>query len=309
MKCMEHPAADVRAYCQHCGKGLCGECVRTWGERVLCQPCLELAASGAPRAAASAPNPALAALLGFIPGVGAMYNGQLAKALAHVVIFAILVVLSHVSVIFALLVPAWVLYQVFEAYETAKARLEGKPVPDHLGLNQAGARWLGGSRVEVGSSLSPQPEPAPHGPQIQEPAADPPKSSREPVWAVVLIVIGLLLLAKTLGVFEANWLGRTWPLLLVLFGSWLLTRNLRAVTGIAAASARKTVSHAVSGPSFLILLGVLWSLDRWSALSFKRSWPLFLIWAGVLILFDRAAAAARDRRHDEEIAPGRDEAL
>ena len=43
------------------------------------------------------PHPMLAALLGFIPGVGAMYNGQYAKAIAHVVIFAVLASLSPQS--------------------------------------------------------------------------------------------------------------------------------------------------------------------------------------------------------------------
>ena len=37
------------------------------------------------------PNPVAAAVLGLIPGVGAMYNGQFFKGLIHVVIFAVLV--------------------------------------------------------------------------------------------------------------------------------------------------------------------------------------------------------------------------
>ncbi len=52
--------------------------------------------SSAPGAAGNVPpswgtNPWVAFALGWIPGVGAMYNGQFAKALAHVVIFALLV--------------------------------------------------------------------------------------------------------------------------------------------------------------------------------------------------------------------------
>ena len=51
------------------------------------------AASGAipPPHAPGEPNPGLAALLGFIPGVGAMYNGQYAKGVVHLIVFAILV--------------------------------------------------------------------------------------------------------------------------------------------------------------------------------------------------------------------------
>ena len=43
------------------------------------------------RASLSGPNPAAAAVLGLIPGVGAMYNGQFIKGFIHVVIFAVLV--------------------------------------------------------------------------------------------------------------------------------------------------------------------------------------------------------------------------
>jgi len=37
-------------------------------------------------AVSNAPSPGIAMLLGFIPGVGAMYNGQFMKAVIHVVI-------------------------------------------------------------------------------------------------------------------------------------------------------------------------------------------------------------------------------
>jgi hypothetical protein len=82
----------------------------------------------------------LAALLGFIPGVGAMYNGQYAKAIAHVVIFAVLASLSDHSGVFGILVAAWVFYQVFDAYQTAMARRDGQPLPNPFGLNDIAQR-------------------------------------------------------------------------------------------------------------------------------------------------------------------------
>jgi hypothetical protein len=82
----------------------------------------------------------LAALLGFIPGVGAMYNGQYAKAIAHVVIFAVLASLGDHSNIFGILVAAWVFYQVFDAYQTAVARRDGLPLPNPFGLNDIAQR-------------------------------------------------------------------------------------------------------------------------------------------------------------------------
>ena len=41
-------------------------------------------------AGSGGPNPSVAAVLGLIPGVGAMYNGQYFKGLIHVVIFVVI---------------------------------------------------------------------------------------------------------------------------------------------------------------------------------------------------------------------------
>jgi TM2 domain-containing membrane protein YozV len=90
----------------------------------------------------TAPSPGLAAVLGLIPGVGAMYNGQFLKGLVHVFIFAVLVSAAHVFHVFGLFVFAWICYQAFEAYHTAKARRDGEPLPDPLGLNDVG-NWFG----------------------------------------------------------------------------------------------------------------------------------------------------------------------
>jgi hypothetical protein len=91
--------------------------------------------------ASGVPNPSAAAVLGLIPGVGAMYNGQFFKGFIHVVIFAVLVSMASHYGIFGLFIAAWVLYQSFEAYHTARARRDGQPLPDPLGLNEVG-NWL-----------------------------------------------------------------------------------------------------------------------------------------------------------------------
>jgi TM2 domain-containing membrane protein YozV len=88
------------------------------------------------------PNPLLAGLLGFIPGVGAMYNGQFAKGLAHIAVFAVFTSLAdHVNGMFGLFVAGWVFYMAFEAYQTAVARRNGSPLPDPFGLNNIGERF------------------------------------------------------------------------------------------------------------------------------------------------------------------------
>src|SRR6185437_14826514 len=108
------------------------------------------------------PNPGLAALLGFIPGVGAMYNGQYAKGIVHLIVFAILVSLSSENGIFGLLIAGWVFYQVIEAHHTAQARRDGTPLPNPFGLNDLGERLGFGKAWPAGT---------PHHPNEQGPAA------------------------------------------------------------------------------------------------------------------------------------------
>ncbi len=153
MDCVNHSGTPAAAYCQNCGKALCEQCARKGmslgsATQVFCEECLTAwqqagqfrgAAFGAPPP--GGPNPGLAAALGLIPGVGAMYNGQFFKGLIHVVIFAVLISITDHYDIFGLFIAAWIFYQSFEAYHTAKARRDGQPVPDPLGLNEV-SNWL-----------------------------------------------------------------------------------------------------------------------------------------------------------------------
>jgi TM2 domain-containing membrane protein YozV len=145
MDCVNHPQTAATAYCQNCGKAMCAACTRNApGGQVLCEPCslawqnLQQPFVAPPT---GSPNPVAAAVLGLIPGVGAMYNGQFFKALIHVVIFAVLISITDHYGLFGIFIGAWVLYQSFEAYHTAVARRDGLPVPDPLGLNEVG-NWL-----------------------------------------------------------------------------------------------------------------------------------------------------------------------
>ncbi len=183
MNCANHPDREKTAFCQNCGKPLCQECTRTVGSAVFCEPCLaaRLSGVGAPPPAGTGaypytgdpnypvpgaippprgPNPALAALLGIIPGVGAMYNGQFAKGIVHLVVFAILVSLSHENGIFGLFIAGWVIYQIIEAYHTAQARRDGTPLPNPFGLNDLGER-LGFGRSWPATPVAPPAPPPP----------------------------------------------------------------------------------------------------------------------------------------------------
>ena len=195
MNCANHPDREKTAFCQNCGKPLCPECTRVVGTAVFCEPCLAARLSGvgapppstgtytytgAPNPSYSvtgtipppgSPNPALAALLGIIPGVGAMYNGQFAKGIVHLVIFAILVSLSHENGIFGLFIAGWVCYQVIEAYHTARARRDGTPLPNPFGLNDLGERLGFGKSWTTSSASSSATPPPPVGSNV--PPANP----------------------------------------------------------------------------------------------------------------------------------------
>ena len=183
MDCVNHSGVNATAFCQSCGKALCANCVRTAaGGQILCEPCMAAWQSFqqpfvAP-VAPGAPNPAAAAVLGLIPGVGAMYNGQFFKGLIHVVIFAVLISITDHYPIFGIFIAAWILYQSFEAYHTAKARRDGEPLPDPLGLNELGS-WLNlggrqGNWGHPGAQSGPIPGQAPVG---QGPASPGPGGS------------------------------------------------------------------------------------------------------------------------------------
>ena len=195
MNCANHPDRERVAFCQNCGKPLCPECTRTVGSAVFCEPCLviKLAGAGVPPSSGAytatpagaaytytgaagdsnynvmgavppprlpgEPNPGLAALLGFIPGVGAMYNGQYAKGVVHLIVFAILVSLANENGIFGLFIAGWVFYQVIEAHHTARARRDGTPLPNPFGLNDLGER-LGFGKAWPGPAVPPSPGPA-----------------------------------------------------------------------------------------------------------------------------------------------------
>ena len=131
MDCVNHSGVSATAYCQNCGKALCAACVRNAGNgQILCEPCYvawQNVQQPFVAPTVGGPNPSVAAVLGVIPGVGAMYNGQYFKGLIHVVIFVVIISITTHFGLFGLFIPAWILYQSFEAFHTAKAIRDGQP--------------------------------------------------------------------------------------------------------------------------------------------------------------------------------------
>ena len=267
MDCVNHSGVTAAAYCQSCGKALCQACVRKGpGGQIFCQPCWAAwsAAANAPRPFVppplGGPSPVLAGFLGFIPGVGAMYNSQYLKAFLHVVIFMVLVSMSHVYGIFGLFVMAWIFYQVFEAYQTARARRDGDPLPDPLGLNELSNWIVTGGRPQQGSvpgagaaganqapfqspyqgatytppapgTAGPAVPPIPPIPPVPPVPPVPPAhwQRREPIGAVILIGLGILLLLGQFSWFSWDVFKYFWPLVLIGLGVWLIARRMHSM--------------------------------------------------------------------------------
>jgi hypothetical protein len=263
MDCVNHSGVPATAYCQTCGKPLCATCVRgAAGGQILCEPCYtSWQAFQQPFVApSSGPHPSVAAILGLIPGVGAMYNGQFFKGLIHVVIFAVLVSITEYHGIFGIFIGAWCLYQSFEAFHTAKALRDGQAPPDPLGLNEVG-NWLNlGMRhqpppIQPGAGPGPasaqpnvnaySPSSAAQGSYQQVPYAPPPGTSgpgfmpdpaqywrplfwkrKEPIGAVVLIALGMLFLLDRLDIFSGRLLEFAFPVLLIGIGLWMIVRRV-----------------------------------------------------------------------------------
>jgi hypothetical protein len=183
-------AAEPKGFCRHCGKSLTAATLREVRGAFYCEDCL--AQSMARPAAPSADgNPTLAAVLGFVPGLGAVYNGEYVKGFIHVVIFALLIAgADHAhgggEAFFGLMIAAFVLYMPIEAYRTAKAKMLGQKPESFLGESLTGL----------------------------------------PVGPIVLIVAGVLFLGNNLfpGLFDQVF--KLWPVILIAIGIALLRKRM-----------------------------------------------------------------------------------
>ncbi len=203
MNCYKHPETAAVAFCRTCGRPLCKECQRPVQGTIVCDehaPQQVMESKPAPAPAVAGNSPGLAFILGLIPGVGAIYNGQYAKGIVHVVIFGLLISIVQYGPepLIPLLVSIWYFYMPFEAYHTAKKRQLGQPVDEF-------------------SSVFPLRAPR----------------SGFPIGPVVIIILGVLFLLETTGVLHWEQIGRYWPVALIAIGGYMLYCRL---TGCATES-------------------------------------------------------------------------
>lgn len=147
MKCALHSEVDASGYCRNCGKALCHECTRDVRGVLYCEPCLAAMLTQPVVAAApttGGPNPGVAAIVGVVPTLGAIYNGEYLKAFIHFAIFAGLIAILDSGAggwepLFGIALAAFIIYMPIEAYRTAKAKMLGMPRTgplDNLGTSQ-----------------------------------------------------------------------------------------------------------------------------------------------------------------------------
>lgn len=190
----------VAAYCRVCGIALAEDEVRLAQGTVFC------AAHAAAQQAQAEPapprpplnpgvSPGLAFLLGLIPGVGAIYNGQYAKGIVHVLILGLLISITSsdaaggLEPLFGLLISVFWFYMAFEAYHTARRRQQGEAVDEFSSLIELRGR------------------------------------GRSPLLPVLLIGFGGLFLLNNFGMLSIREVLRFWPVLLIATGVWMLLQQ------------------------------------------------------------------------------------
>jgi hypothetical protein len=203
----------VVGYCRTCGKALDETTVRNSHGTIYCEehipmqqtvPPIPATAPESPYASPyTAPvspatanqdaSPGLAFVLGLIPGVGAIYNGQYAKGLVHVIIIGLTIsILSNDAArgfepLVSLMLAGFWFYMAFEAYHTARRRQLGLVVDEFSSLFP----MRGGAHTF-------------------------------PVAPILLIVLGVIFLLNNLDLFQLERVIRYWPVLLIGLGVYML---------------------------------------------------------------------------------------
>lgn len=234
MNCAVHTETTATAYCRTCGKPMCSACAHNVRGVIYCEDCLAHHLGGPGAAAPAAgftpaaspagapvpvvvspgPSPGLAGVLAFFfPfGVGQVYTGQYAKGLAHLVIFVALVFgvttagnsnNDAAAAVLGIAIGFFCIYQIIDAVRSAKAIQLGQAPPDPFGLARTFSTTTGEKTVDA---------------------------RQIPLGAVILIGLGVLFLLDTLDVFPLHWMGRAWPVILIVLGVWMFMKRMSPPT-------------------------------------------------------------------------------
>jgi LiaI-LiaF-like transmembrane region len=205
MNCALHTDVAATGFCRNCGRALCPACTREVRGALYCEPCLAGLVGTPAEAQAAAtlgPHPGAALALGFIPGLGAVYNGEYLKALIHVIIFGGMIAAQTQDIsagyhaFLGIALGCFYFYMPIDAYRTAKARER--------------------ERLAAGGATA-----------MAESAATGLGAAHRPTGAIILIFLGVFLLLANFGLLQWDWFGKAWPFALIVLGVWLLADRLK----------------------------------------------------------------------------------
>ena len=267
MNCAIHNETPATAFCRTCGKAMCAQCTREVKGVIYCEDCIANSLRQAAPAAVpplpaytsappynasrgSGPNPAIAGILSILPGLGAVYCGEVMRGVMQIAVYAALIYAlanfgGGLEPVFGLAIAFWYIYQIIDSVRLARAKQMGVPAPDPFGL----------SSPDWAASFRPTGKGLPSG-------------------AMFLIFVGFLFLLGN--VFSYHIVSKGWPLILVYLGIMRIVQNRQRT----ACHCMRCQTSCLMGPAVLLTLGVLFLLDGFLGIDFSRTWPALLIVIG-----------------------------
>ena len=263
MNCSTHKGQRAVAFCRECGRALCGPCCRPSRQTIYCEHCAgRLVRAESPRSPAAepvqeaqrdqlepetrtapaaarlpaphpgllegadaydGPSPALAFILGLIPGVGAVYNGQYAKAVLQVLVLGGLLSVfgtssaSELRPLVVISTIVFLFYLPLDSLRTARALRRGETVDEFSGLFSL--------RSVARSS---------------------------PVAGIVFVASGIIFLLHSLGFWRIRDVLPFWPVVLIVLGIYMVYQRVTArrreeESQLAADSRREGLSPSPAG--------------------------------------------------------------
>ncbi len=212
MYCVNHETVESVTLCHACGKPICVQCQHDVKGVNYCPDCLAKAVDQPKVQPRQAKSPGLAGVLAaFVPGLGAIYNGQYVKAVAFIAVFAGLIhaiggAHGAEEPFIGLLLGGFWFYMIFDAVRSAKA------------INQAAAS----------GAATP----------VEAVAAGNGKESLG--WGIAITVLGVLFLLRNLDVLSFTAVLKLWPVILIVIAIGML-KNYFTASGAGAKEENKDV--------------------------------------------------------------------
>ncbi|MEW6363999.1 MAG: DUF5668 domain-containing protein [Acidobacteriota bacterium] len=199
MYCVNHEAVESVTLCHACGKAICAQCQHDVKGVNYCPDCLAKAVEQPRVEPPRAKSPGLAAVLAFVPGLGAIYNGQYVKAVAFIAVFAGLIhaidrARGTEEPFAGLLMAGFWFYMIFDSVRSARA------------INQAAASEGAAPAAAVASI-----------------------NGKESLgWGIAITVLGVVFQLWNLDLIKLSSVLKLWPVILIVIAVGMLKNYFTA---------------------------------------------------------------------------------